>query len=208
MKNLIIFSSLALVFVACGTEPSQKDGSVADMQSYQLTSNSTSPQNLDFESGFGDNGKPKFWSGWGPGYEITAEDQNVYQGHGAGQITAQKPVDFGTMTQCFDPTDFRGKRVMYSGNLNASKIHRGWGGLWMRVDGKEKKVLAFDNMQDRGLVGTIPWAKYNIVLDVSKEATKICFGFLLSGGHHGTLFADELSFSIVDTDTPTTGSAK
>jgi hypothetical protein len=40
---------------------------------------------------------------------------------------------------------------------------KSWAGLWMRVDYYDVAVLAFDNIQNRGVKKTKDWAKYEIV---------------------------------------------
>ena len=79
-------------------------------------------------------------------------------------------------------------------------------GLWMRVDGPSRdasKPLAADAMQDRGIVGTRDWQKYEIVLDVPTESVEIAFGAHLSGG--GTLWIDDVQFQGVNDHVPVTG---
>ena len=52
---------------------------------------------------------------------------------------------------------------------------KGWAGLWMRVDGKEKTGIAFDNMANRSIKGTTDWKTYEVVLDVPDDAEEIFF---------------------------------
>ncbi len=92
---------------------------------------------------------------------------------------------FGTVMQVFKADAFRGKRVRFSARLRAAQVTR-WAGLWMRVDGADKKALAYDNMQTRPLVGSLPCATYSVVLDVPRDAEQVALGLLLAG--KGTLF--------------------
>jgi hypothetical protein len=62
---------------------------------------------------------------------------------------------------------------------------KSWAGLWMRVDYYDVAVLAFDNIQNRGVKKTKDWAKYEIVLFVPEEATSISYGTLLDGTRSG-----------------------
>ncbi len=64
---------------------------------------------------------------------------------------------------------------------SGEEIEDGWGGLWMRVDGRDRKITAFDNMQNRSIKGTTDWSTYSVVLDVSEEAVDVSFGTLMSG---------------------------
>ena len=72
----------------------------------------------------------------------------------------------------------------------------------MRVDGKHRNTLEFDNMEHRAITGTTDWTKYQIVLDVPNDSIDIAFGALLVG--NAWIWCDTFEFQTVDTDTPTT----
>ena len=72
----------------------------------------------------------------------------------------------------------------------------------MRVDGFERQILSFDNMQNRSITGTTEWTNYAIVLDVPATSYRIAFGILLAG--LGRVWCALLEFETVDRDTPTT----
>lgn len=167
-----------------------------------------SPANLNFERGTAQTGLPVAWGGGGPGYEVSLGNANAHTGKASGQVrfigNSDSPRDaHGTLTQCISPDSVRGRRVRYSGYIKTDRVADGSAGLWMQVDGTPEMVLAFDDMQDRGIRGTTPWTKHEIVLEVAEEATTICFGILLSGA--GTAWVDDLRFQLVSRDTPTTG---
>lgn len=63
---------------------------------------------------------------------------------------------FGTLTQWFRADEYRGKRLRMTAYVRTSGVER-WAGLWMRIDGKEKTGLAFDNMMRRPVKGTTDW---------------------------------------------------
>ena len=111
---------------------------------------------------------------------------------------------FGTMMQCIDAGDFARKRVRFSGYVKAREV-REWAGLWMRVDGEgdPPEMLAFDNMKGRPIQGSRDWTRYDVVLDVRRDATRIFFGILLHG--RGTVWLSASSFEAVSTAVPTTG---
>ncbi|WP_141618652.1 AraC family transcriptional regulator [Myxococcus sp. AB036A] len=109
---------------------------------------------------------------------------------------------YGTFMQAFGAHDFRGKRLRFSGALRIKDVE-GWAGLWMRVEGPDpKQPLAFDNMQSRALVGTAGCKRYDVVLDVPKEATTIMAGLIMSGT--GQAWLDGVRFEVVDTSVPVT----
>ena len=86
-----------------------------------------------------------------------------------------------------------GKKVRYSGFIKTEGVTRGYAGLWWRVDGPSG-VLAFDNMQTRGVTGSTDWARYTIELPVDATVKNINFGALLTGG--GTAWFDDLTIEL------------
>jgi hypothetical protein len=88
--------------------------------------------------------------------------------------------------------DFAGDRVELRGFLRLEGVS-GFAGLWLRQDG-DGPGLAFDNMQQRQLKGTHPWAEYSIVLPLHPEANDLVFGVLISGT--GKVWADDLQLFV------------
>jgi len=145
-----------------------------------------------------------FLSGSGAKDYSIGLDKNVkHKGKASGFLRSKSTWKrgFGTMMQIILADRFRGKRVRLSGWLKTQDV-RQWAGMWMRVDGKKGKILAFDNMQRRFLRGTLAWKSYDIVLDVPKNASRIAFGVLLSGP--GRVWVDALKMEKVSLKVPTT----
>jgi hypothetical protein len=110
---------------------------------------------------------------------------------------------FGTFMQNSTPEKYVGKRIRMTGNMKSKDVTN-WGGFWLRVDQADsQQPLFFDNMQDRSIKGTTEWKKYEIILDVPINASKIAFGALLVGT--GQIWFDNLNFEIVDKSVQTTG---
>jgi hypothetical protein len=107
---------------------------------------------------------------------------------------------FGTLMQTVSAGSMRGKRIRMSAYLKSDQARSA--GLWMRVDGPGGAILAFDNMQNRPIKGTLPWRKYTVVLDVGDTATEVAFGALLIG--QGSLWVDDFTFGEVGEDVATT----
>lgn len=112
---------------------------------------------------------------------------------------------FGTLMQTFSAEQFLGKQVRMTGFVRAESVE-GRAGLWMRVDGTERASLSFDNMQQAPIRGTMPWQRYEIVLDVPAESASISFGILLGG--KGKVYVDDFSFEEVAPSVETTRIAK
>jgi erythromycin esterase-like protein len=102
-------------------------------------------------------------------------------------------ADFGVATASFPVKDAAGKRARFSGYIKTEGVTEGFAGLWWRVDGASG-VLAFDNMQDRGVTGTTDWKRYVVELPVAADAKNVNFGALFSG--RGTAWFDGLSVEL------------
>ena len=137
-------------------------------------------------------------------YKVSRDASVTHDGNKSASLSSiRTSKGFGTLMQSFVPRDYRGKRVRLSAWVKASDV-KDWAGLWMRVDGTDKKVLSFDNMQSRAIKGTKDWSHYNVVLDVGDSATNVAFGMLLSG--EGRLWISGISMQAVDSSVPTTDS--
>jgi len=147
---------------------------------------------------------PTGWGGGGKGYALSRDDTEKHAGKASGCVrsTGDGAAGFGTLTQWFRADGYRGKRVRMSAYVKTEGVE-GRAGLWMRVDGKEKANLAFDNMMLRPVKGTTDWKQYDVVLDVPEEAEEIFIGFLVAGKGRG--WVDDIAFKVVDKDVPTTG---
>ena len=112
---------------------------------------------------------------------------------------------FGNLMQSIKSDLYLGKTIKMSGYVKSKNV-KSWAGLWMRIDYHETKVLAFDNMQNRGIKGTNDWKKYEIVLYVPAGATNMSYGVLMDG--IGQIWFKDVQLQIVDDSTPETGITK
>jgi erythromycin esterase-like protein len=125
-------------------------------------------------------------------YEETVE--SAYHDVAQQKKKSQSQPAFGVATATFPAKIAAGKHITYSGYIKTEGITEGFAGLWWRGDGEGGKVLAFDNMQNRGAKGTTPWTRYEISLDVPSDAININFGVLHPG--NGTAWFDSLEVQI------------
>ena len=88
---------------------------------------------------------------------------------------------------------FLGRRIVLTGYLRTEEVD-GWAGLWLRVDDATGKVLSFENMMERPVVGTTDWTPYKIELDVPVQAQEIHFGALLAGS--GLVRVDDFTLEV------------
>lgn len=135
-------------------------------------------------------------------YEFGVDKDVAIQGSGSGFIwSTPNARGFGTLMQMFKADLYCGKRRRLSAFIRAEEVES-WAGLWMRVDGPDGETLAFDNMQQRPIKGTINWRNYQVVLDVPGGAQYIAFGVLLHG--QGRIWIDDVKFEVVDEGVPPT----
>jgi len=147
---------------------------------------------------------PRGWGGGGKDYELVRDTEVKHGGTSSGAIrsAADAKEGFGTFTQGVQAAKFRGKRARLSGWIKADGV-AGWSGLGMRVDGKERAGIAFDNMADRAVKDTSDWTQFQVVLDVPDAAEQIYFGCLLAG--KGKVWVDDLTLETVANDVAATG---
>ncbi|MFZ5444205.1 MAG: hypothetical protein ACOZQL_29685 [Myxococcota bacterium] len=147
--------------------------------------------------------QPKLRS-WVQGWRLTGSRPDAYELRCDGVFTdcavpilrtkafKSEPYGMGSLTHSESAETWRGRRVELRAELRTGSTD-GWAGLWMRIDGKDGQVLAFDNMQNRPLRGTSSFAWYSVVLDVPANAERISFGVLLHGP--GAVYVRELAFA-------------
>ncbi len=147
---------------------------------------------------------PKGWFINGPAmdsYAIGSQPSTRQPGsHSAFIRSIKDNSGFGSLMQTIKADAYRGKRVRLTGFLSSKDAYKA--GLWMRVDGPDRHILGFDNMDPRALHGDNDWKNYSIVLDVPTDATDIAFGFLLE--KNGEVLAEDFKLETVGKDVPTT----
>jgi hypothetical protein len=141
-------------------------------------------------------------------YDSAVDSQTVYNGRPSAYlryVSANEPKSggFGTLMQSFAATAYIGQRVRFSANVRSDSVQE-WAGLWMRVDqnAATRKVLAFDNMQNRSIKGTTEWRSYEVVLDVPEGSTSISLGILMGG--KGTVWLNSANVEVVPKSVPVT----
>lgn len=171
MKSIIKFSTLFLVllFTVFSCKPEQKNETESKW----------------FKSG----SSPNDYSMGGNPFSTNDEDAGFVKSN------VENPDKFGTWMTKIKPGNYLGKRVKMSFSLKTVNVEKS-ASMWMRVDGKVKRSLSFDNMMNRALKSTNDWKAYSIVLDVPDSSAGIFYGVMLSG--KGIIWAKNLVLEIVD----------
>jgi hypothetical protein len=130
-------------------------------------------------------------------YEMGVDGAELDQGRPIAFVRSRfSTIDgFGTLMQMVSASPWRGKRLRFSARVRSTDV-ASWAGLWMRVDGKQGALLAFDNMRERAIKGTTAWQSYPVVLDVDPDAEGVAFGILLHGT--GAVSISDVKLEVVD----------
>lgn len=113
----------------------------------------------------------------------------VHEGRYSGRLerAAGSPSTFSAFALKI-PIDFSGDSLELRGWLKFENVN-GFAGLWQRQD-VANTVVAFDNMESRGLKGAADWAEYRLSLPLMPKAREVTVGALLVG--EGKLWVDDL----------------
>ncbi|RTY95896.1 hypothetical protein [Flavobacterium sp. GT3R68] len=137
-------------------------------------------------------------------YDMGIEKGSGMDGKNAATVKSitSNITGFGTLMQSFLPKKYAGQRIRLSGYVKTIDVAEK-ACLWLRVEQpNSQQSLAFDNMQNRPIRGTNDWKKYEIVLDVPANASKISCGALIKGT--GQIWFDNLTLEVVDNSIATT----
>ena len=111
-----------------------------------------------------------------------------------------EPAGFGTLMQSISAARYAGRRVRFAAAIRTHEVSD-WAGLWLRVD-TASGTDQIDNMRDRALSQSTEWQQAAVVLDVSRDATSLHFGVLLSGA--GAVDLAQTRFEAVGPEVPVT----
>jgi len=156
---------------------------------------------------------PAGWSWWGGNpvaFKVGTQRGKAHSGAVAAYVTgtsetppptenAPRPTaaaeeNFASLAQYFPADAYRGRRLRWSGWLNASGTATWSAALWMRIDGPGV-IQAFDNMSDRMVTTTSGWERFSVVLNVPANAIGISLGLLTFGA--GEVVADDFVLEVV-----------
>lgn len=109
------------------------------------------------------------------------------------------PNAVGVLSQGIPAQPYLGQRVRFRARLRTRDLSN-WGGLWMRIDGSDRKPLGFYNSQDKPVKGSTDWQERSVVLDVPPGAERIMVGVI--GAGTGQIWMEPLAFETVGRDVP------
>lgn len=150
--------------------------------------------NLDMEKITSEKGLPDGWFVWGSNYLVTTDTDISHQGNYSIVVssTDKSANSFGCPAYMI-PAKYEGKEIELKTYVKLENVTNGHMGLLMRIDGVSGS-LAFDNMEDRGIKGTVDWTEYSIKLPYPKGAKSIYIGAMLTGD--GKIWIDDFEVLI------------
>jgi hypothetical protein len=110
-------------------------------------------------------------------------------------------VRLATINQVIRADNYRGQRIRLFAFVKTEKIEQ-MGCIWMRFD-DDSRMLLIDEMDDRPITGTRDWTRYEIIMDVPKDAVRIVIGGALRG--QGKIWVDDFQLDVVPESVPQTG---
>jgi hypothetical protein len=111
--------------------------------------------------------------------------------------TSNDANTWGALTQPISAQNYLGQRIRFRAFVKTQDVS-GWAGLWMRVDNRAGRSVAFYNSVDKPIKGSTDWQERSVVLDVPQDAGMIVFGVIASG--KGQVWIDRLGFEQVGQD--------
>jgi hypothetical protein len=155
------------------------------------------PVNMGFDQAT-ENGLPPGWfdsvgfvKGVSSSYRVSLEPNTTATGSCV-RIAHAAAGDgqFGSLMQRCPAQYLAGKAVRFQGRLCSQGVKKRTG-LWLRADGAgDGQTLFFDNMHDRPIRGSTPWAGYAIEATIPPGTTWLNYGILLVGP--GSVCGDDL----------------
>lgn len=145
---------------------------------------------------------PKGWKPSGSAedrYEIGLWKVGGYESQNCGVIRSSKktydPVDYGSLIQIVSSQKYLGKKLKLTGYMKTRSVEA-WAGFFIRADVEEgKEPLTFKSMQERKIHGNTNWTKYEVLVDVPLNASKLVFGGILHGP--GIAWFDSVNLEII-----------
>ena len=133
-------------------------------------------------------------------YQLRVDPQGGRGGSSGVRIDGTPGAEgFLGVLQRIDAARYRGRALRLAAWVRVEGV-TGRAALFLRIDGRERRPVEFDNMRDRPIRGARGWERHEIVLPVPKEAVEIAFGGFLVGG--GTAWVDDFSLEPVSAEPP------
>ncbi len=116
--------------------------------------------------------------------------------NGKHSVLIQSKVEIADKVGCIStaiPATMSGDTITVKAFMKMEKVSAPIG-LMLQVNGEGYKVLAFENMMQKGIKGSSDWKEYSVSVPLPENAETIFIGAILSG--KGKLWVDDFSLCI------------
>lgn len=114
------------------------------------------------------------------GDDIVRQVTDAYAG--VGELSPQgNGTGPGILVGTLPPEPLKKKKLTFASWIRTEDVGQ-FAGVWLRCDGPEGQVKAFNNMNAIGPKGTTPWKRYEFSFDVPEDVVNVNFGALIIGG--------------------------
>jgi C-terminal processing protease CtpA/Prc len=123
-------------------------------------------------------------------FDIYRDTNVAHTGRASLRVAAEeRPNEFATVAVTIPAAGYAGHRIRFSMYLRTESLSAGGAMLWARADDANHRSVAFINTQSTPLVGTTPWTRVEIALDIPPTAASLYVGVISAGS--GSLWADD-----------------
>ena len=193
--GLLLVGLVVIAVCFFGVKKQLKTESILPLFKYSTNRDTVRSYNLDFETVSKSGTLPVGWNNWGyRTYQIHIDSLVKHSGNYALRLESdnERPVtEYCYLGREF-PAFYYGKEITVKAFMRTEGVDQPIG-LLLRIDSKSK-VLQFDNMQRRGILGTENWEEYSVTLPLSDRADKFSVGVILYG--KGKLWVDDFQVLI------------
>lgn len=146
-----------------------------------------------------------FGGPWSRAYDAEVDRDTYRSGHASAMVRcpARMCPPFATLMQYLRADPFNARRIRLTAWIKATR--GGKPRIWMRVDGRDGAILAFDNRDFWAKPGPFDWSRQQIVLEIAPDAAIIAFGLIQDGP--GAAWIDDVTLEVVSNKVATTNRA-
>ena len=196
---LLVAGLAVMAFLVFGLKNQFKPESILPLLKYSMQKDTVRNFNLDLETVSNPSGLPDGWFKWGhSSYRVQVDSLVKHSGKYAMRIEQvfESPTrEFGCPARAI-PAIFAGKKITVKAYMRTEGVEQPIG-LLLRIDGNSRS-MQFDNMTQRGIMGSEEWEAYSVTLPLPDRADNIYIGAILSG--KGKLWVDDFQVLIDDED--------
>lgn len=135
-------------------------------------------------------------------YAASIDKEVFYKGSQSARLEATSETAPGSagIHQMIDAANYRNLRIRFTAFIKARDVEERCG-LHLSVSTRSYPTER-DDMSNRPIKGTTDWQQFSVVVNVSKDSSRISYGVILAG--LGTVWLDAAALEIVGDDVAST----